>query len=172
MGTKSRMVVAGVMMASLLSASIQLPAKARQGARVIVERKDGATVSGELLMVKRDCLVVDGQGGGVIVGLGDVHLVRIVKKSMAGAGLLVGLVGGTLVGYGMGRESPGCQSREQSATLSFLFLGLPCGVLGALLGVALGKDSVLEKDKMKPFSFLFALNRCARVYDLSLVIGH
>lgn len=166
MGANMRRIVAWAMTASLLLAFLQLPAKALKGARVMVERKDSAAVSGELLMVKRNCLVVDGQAGGVIVDLGDVRSVRIVKKSKAGAGFLVGLLGGTLIGYGLSSKSP-CSGPMLDAGMSVLFVGLPSGALGALIGLVLGKDPIMKMDETKPQYFLLLLNRHARIIDAS-----
>lgn len=168
MKTRTRMVAIWAMMAMLLMAFMPLPAKARKGARVEVERNDGTAVRGELLMVKTDCLVVDGQAGGVIVELGDVHAVRIVKESKAGIGFLVGLVGGTLVGYAISSKSP-CSGPMLDAGIAAFYMGLPCGALGALIGLEMGNDSVLDINKMKANKFLYKLNLRARIFDASLV---
>ena len=163
MKTKKRVIAAWALMGALLLASVSLPAKERRGARVKVEQNDGTTVSGELLMVKRDCLVVDGRAGGVIVNLGDVRSVRIVKKSKAGTGLLLGLVGATVIGFVLGRQSPGCQDPELTAGLAAFFIGLPGAGLGALTGLAMGKDSVMNMNEKNQEILLLKLNRHARV---------
>lgn len=167
MKTKKRVLAMSALMAALLLVSLSLPARERKGARVVVEQNDGANVSGELLMVKRDGLVVAGRVGGVIVNLNDVRSVRIVKKSKAGTGLLLGLVGGTVIGYVLGRESPGCQDSWMTVSLSTLFIGLPCAGLGALAGLAQGKDSILNMNEANRKILVSKLNRYARVPDLS-----
>ncbi len=171
MEKKKRVIAAWAMMGVLLLASISLPARERKGARVKVEQNDGAIVSGELLMVKRDSLVVNGKTGGVIVNLADVRSVRILKKSKAGTGLLLGLVGGTVIGYALGRQSPGCQDPDLTAGLAAFFIGLPAAGLGVVTGLIMGKDSVLNMGEMERGKLLLRLNRYARVPDAYLSSG-
>lgn len=171
MGTKTRMVTAWAMLAALLLAAAPLPARERRGARVVVERKDGSSVSGELLMVKKDGLVVADRGAGAVVGLDDVRSVRIVKKSRAGTGFLIGLLASTAVGFAATRNSQGCNGSSFEFMFWTLVISLPSGGVGALIGSGLGRDPVLKAGELQPELLLGKLNRLARVPDAALSGG-
>lgn len=171
MSARTRRFLAWSLMAALGLSAAPLAGKERKGARVVVERKDGSSISGELLMVKRDCLVVESQAVGTIVNLGEIGSVRIKKKSKAGTGFLIGFLGGTLVAFGISRDSHSCNDAVMDAGLSGFFIGLPAGSLGALIGLGMGKDLVMNVDKRGAETLLIKLNRYARVPDAAFSPG-
>ncbi len=172
MRTRTQRIMAWSMMAVLLLGSAPLSARERKGAQVVVQRENGSEIRDELLTVKRDGLVVGNGSGGALVGLAEIGSVRIKKKSRAGTGMLIGFLGGTLVAFGISRDSHSCNDAVMDAGLSGIFIGLPAAGLGALIGMGLGKDSILNKDEMNPEDLLEKLNRHARTPDAALSTGH
>ncbi len=67
---------------SLMMLSVNLYAKERQGATLIVTKKDGQLIKGELITVKpSSLLLLDTEGKDVSVGIADIKVIRVVKKS-------------------------------------------------------------------------------------------
>jgi len=97
--------------------------------------------------------------------------VRIKKKSKAGTGFLLGLLGGTLITYGLSRNAHSCNPSEMDFVMSGLFVGLPAGGLGALIGLGAGNDPILKTDEMKMEKLLGRLNRHACTPDAALSTG-
>ncbi len=98
--------------AFFLFAPARLSAKQRRGAALIVTKLDGALVSGELIAVRPDSLLLLSDSRDLSIPLAEVQIVRIVRRSriwpyagiggaigLAGVGFLV-LSGGNDVDYG------------------------------------------------------------------------
>lgn len=170
MGTRTQSILAWSMMAGLLLASASLPAKERRGAQVVVQRSDGSEIRGELLMVKRDCLVVGEQDKGEIVDLADVSSVRIVRRSKCGYGFLFGLIGGTFLGRELARQGSDLDARS-NFKISIAFVGLPFALLGAGIGLLIGADLIRDPGEWESEAYLAELNRYARVPDAALSSG-
>ena len=86
---------------SVLSLSGNLYAKDKKGADLIIRKKSGAQVGGELITVKENSLLLKERdiGTDMIVDIGDIKVIRRVKKSKFGKGLWTGaLVGGGVAG--------------------------------------------------------------------------
>lgn len=111
----------------------------RKGAELIVQKKDGQQVRGELIAVKKSSLLLlDSEGADVSIDIADIKVIRIVKKSKAilgaSSGLLIGGGGGALLGQAASdTESPNVWIL---GALIFGGLGLLIGAgTGALLGI-------------------------------------
>ncbi len=62
--------------------SANLYAKERRGAKLIIKKKDGQQVEGELITVKpNSLLLLNSEGKDVSVDIADIKVIRIVKKS-------------------------------------------------------------------------------------------
>jgi hypothetical protein len=95
---KGKIFVSLFLVFSILALSGNLMAKERRGAKLIITKKDWQQVKGELIAVKQNSLLLLVSGVDVGVDISDIKVVRIVKKSEAVAGLVVGvLVGGIIV---------------------------------------------------------------------------
>ncbi len=67
---------------SLVMLSVNLYAKERRGAKLIITKKNGQQVKGELITVKpNSLLLLDTEGKDVSVGIADIKVIKIVKKS-------------------------------------------------------------------------------------------
>jgi hypothetical protein len=111
-----------------------LSARERRGADISVAMKDGRTVSGELIAVKPDSLlVVDTAGKDESVGLADISTVRIFKKHRPGRGVLygtlIGAAGAGLAGYAL---VPKSMEYPVLTAMQFGFLG---AVVGGFIGL-------------------------------------
>ena len=94
---------------SILVLSAPLTAKERKGADLIIQKKDGTQVRGELIAVKENSLLLlDRESGAdVTVDIGAIRVIKIKKKSK----LLKGAGNGLLIGGGTGVHIP-VQSRH------------------------------------------------------------
>jgi hypothetical protein len=121
--------IAVVLMAGLLGLPAGLSAKQRRGADLVVTKLDGAQVSGELIAVRPDSLLLSSEGKDLSVAFADVRSVRIVRRSrgalFAGIGGAAGAAAGATVG---------AYVFSSSDEPSSLRNGLIFGALGALAG--------------------------------------
>jgi hypothetical protein len=76
-----------------------LEAKERQGAHLKITNKDGGQLEGELIAVKpTSLLLLSGGGSDVSADIVGIDNIKIVKKSKAVTGMLIGLGAGAVVG--------------------------------------------------------------------------
>jgi hypothetical protein len=145
MNRRSHKPLATILASLVLLLPGPLSARERRGADISVALKDGRTVSGELIAVKPDALLlVDTAGKDESVGLADISTVRIFKKHRPGRGVLygtlIGAAGAGLVGYAV---VPKSTDYPVLTALQFGFLG---AVLGGFIGLVSqsGGDSGTE----------------------------
>ena len=119
---------------SVLVLSIPITAKEKEGADLIIQRTDGTQISGELIAVKQNSLLIMERDSGVDVSV-DIKEIRVilhVKKSKVWEGMGLGvLIGG---GAGAGLSSI---AQEWGTTTSGITVAL-AGVLAAALGLVIG----------------------------------
>lgn len=111
-------------------------AKNRRGADLVVTRL-GGRVAGELVAVKPDSLLLlTAEGRDESVAKSDFRAIRIVRRSRAGRGALIGALGGISAGVGLGLAVGEIDeyTRGQAAAM----LGLSFGALGAMGGLFAG----------------------------------
>ena len=121
---------------SLVMLSVNLYAKERRGAKLIVTKLDGQLIEGELIAVKpNSLLLLDTEGKDVSVGIADIKVIRVVKKSKvglgAGIGLLIGVVPGALIGYRVGMRT------SEGAIWGGVIGGLATTLIGGFIGMSL-----------------------------------
>jgi hypothetical protein len=117
-------------------------ARERRGANLAVTLKDGHKVTGELIAVKPDSLLMlglDGKDESVIVA--DIATIRIVRKSKAWRGLLYGFVPGAL-----GGAIWGAQNTDDMGVLGGIMGGLIVGAATGLVGFAAGAGAGLDSE--------------------------
>jgi hypothetical protein len=139
-----RTAVPGRIAALLLAAVflVQAPglgAQERQGAFVVVTKTDGARVTGELIAVRPDSLLLLGpEEKDVSVALADIWRVRIVRRAPTGLLTLSGfLLGSGLVGMS---TEPDIEFGWAGAAVA----GVLGGVAGLVSGVISAKDRSLR----------------------------
>jgi len=120
---------------SLMMLSANLYAKERRGAKLIVTKKDGQQIEGELITVKpNSLLLLSITGRDMSVGIADIKVIRIVKKSK----LLTGAWVGIAVGGGTGVLLGGLPSTYEGMGVSSGGGRKILGVFGAVVGLLVG----------------------------------
>lgn len=175
MNLKSKKLLSLFLAFSLMMLSANLYAKERRGAKLIVTKKDGQQIKGELITVKpNSLLLLNTEGKDESVDIADIKVIRIKKKSKAGTGALYGLLigggGGALLGIGI---APNLDQGETSALVAAIFFGAVFGAGGALIGgivgAGAGKDKTIHFEGMTDFhefrEALEYLRKKARIRD-------
>jgi hypothetical protein len=98
--TKASVWLVATALVSLLSSPPGLAAQEKRGAEVVVTKTNGSLYRGELIAVRPDSLLLLGPGGkDTSIGLADIGIVRIVRRSPTGLLTLAGfLLGSGIVG--------------------------------------------------------------------------
>ncbi len=163
---------------SLMMLSVNLYAKERRGAELIITKKDGQQIQGELITVKPNSLLLldSGTGADESVDIKDIVVITIVKKSKA----LVGATFGAFAGGGIGavvvpligKPAPvifSSMAAEKKTILEGLFLGFIIGaVCGGLIGADEGTDKKILIEGMSDLEIKEAMDKLrkkARVRD-------
>jgi len=167
---------------SLMMLSVDLYAKERRGAKLIITKKDGHQIEGELITVKpNSLLLLNTDGKDVSVDIEDIEVIRIAKKPKvatgAGIGFLVGGVTGALISPAEEKSTSFWAtyymsflwlfiSHETAESMSGLITGLVYGVGGALLGGAIGavagKDKIIQFEGMTDSEIQEALDKLSK----------
>lgn len=178
-----RKIIALFLVFSFLSLSVNLMARERRGADIMIQKKDGQHVKGELIAVKQNSLLLKehDSGADVTLAVREIKTITIVKKSktlkQGGMGLLIGGAAGvatcTFLLY-MG-SFMGIAWEDIEGTEIFINYALPYGLLGgctigALIGVitgaSAGKDKTIQiegKSEAEIRKILEDLRKKARV---------
>ncbi len=135
---------------SLVMLSANLYAKERRGATLLITKKDGQQIEGELITVKpNSLLLLNTEGKDVSIDIADIKVIRIVKKSKVGKGALYGcLIGaglGFMTGLISGDDPPGTWLLPMTAGQKAVVGGLAFGLLGLLGGVLVGATAGTDK---------------------------
>ncbi|NIM59026.1 MAG: hypothetical protein GTO16_08810 [Candidatus Aminicenantes bacterium] len=79
---KGKKFIALFLVFSLMMLSVNLSAKERRGAKLIITKKEGYQIEGELITVKpNSLLLLSITGKDVSVDIADIEVIRIVKVS-------------------------------------------------------------------------------------------
>ena len=142
------------------------------GAKVIIQKKDGRQVKGELIAVKQNSLLLlDTEGKDESIDIADIRVITIVKKSKVGKGALYGLLIGGVIGAleGIREGKDGfIFSSSELAAMGGLVFGLLGALLGAGIGAAAGKDKTIQIEGMSDSEIQEALDKLrkkARIRD-------
>jgi hypothetical protein len=144
MKTMTAKLIASVLVVSFLVLPADLSAKERRGAKIVITRLDGSKVSGELIAVKRDSLLLlNNVGRDESIDIVDIKSIRIVRRSRAGRGALFGFLGGALTGALLGSGGMEDFSGAQAALILGGFFGAIGGLGGLSLGTIMGVDTTI-----------------------------
>ncbi len=159
-----RETLSAVLLLALLAPG--LCAKEQRGHDVVVVKKDGTAVQGELLAVKgTDLLVMEGTQG-VTVGLAEVRTVKVIKTSKflkgMGTGFLYGGIAGVTIGaLAYDPSQRGWFFMPDTRGQSALWGGVSLGIFGALFGGVVGALSGIDKTVTMGDSSAPALSKVA-----------
>jgi len=162
---------------SIISLYGNLNAKERRGADLVIEKKVGWKVKGELITVKLDSLLIKESASGVDVNVRvrDIKKVTVVNKSKGYIGLLVGGAIGAAFGFAQGDAPPTYHSADiidfdfnfvKKAEQKAIAWGLGVGLLGYMIGKAAGIDKTFLFEGRNPGTvetYLEKLRKKARV---------
>ena len=174
MKVRSKKFIALVLILSLVMLYANLYAKERRGAKLIVTKKDGQQVQGELITVKpNSLLLLDAEGKDVSVDIEDIKVIRVVKKSQVGKGVLTGtLIGaglGVLLGGMLGLKFKGDDRDILLAMAFFGAIGVAQGVLvGGIIGAVSKGSKTIQIEGMSDLEISEALDKLrkkARIPD-------
>ena len=140
-----KVIVLVLVIVLLVSIHGELLAKEKRGAELLIQKKDGEEVRGELIAVKQNSLLLLDSvlKTDVSVHIGGIKVIIIMQKSKAVGGLLIGGALGALLGYMSYQPSVGF-------TIDFgrggttLVAGLMGGGIGAAIGALLGIDEKIQ----------------------------
>jgi len=140
----------------------------KHGAKLIITKKDGQQIEGELITVKpKSLLLLDTDGKDVSVGIADIKVIRVMKKSKgARTGFLIG--GGLALIGGIGQIGAEVHGFIPSFIDGLIFFALPGALIGALLGTPAGKDKTIQIEGMTDLEIRDALENLrkkARIPD-------
>ena len=172
MNPTSKKFIALFLAFSLMMLSVNLYAKERRGAKLIVTKLDGQLIKGELIAVKpNSLLLLDTEGKDESIDIADIRVITIVKKSKVGKGALYGLLIGGVIGVVEGiREGKDgfIFSSSELAAMGGLVFGLLGALLGAGIGAVVGKDKTIHFEGMTDSEIEEALEKLrkkARIRD-------
>jgi hypothetical protein len=154
-----------VLVFSMLLLSANMFAQGRKGADLIIQKKNGAQVRGELIAVKQNSLLMleRDSGADVTIPINDIQVIQIVKKSQLFLGVLAGgLIAGAFGTIVEGSREPYKPSGSYTGPYPefyygirgafddmFSGLGIAIGVLigaivGGIAGAAAGTDKKIQ----------------------------
>ena len=165
---------------SLVMLSVNLYAKERRGAKLIITKKNGYQTDGELITVKpNSLLLLSITGRDVSVDIADIKVIRVVKKSKALTGHEKGSLYGLLIGGGLGVAAvvSAISGSNEEAGLgdvisgTALYVGIAGAVgylIGGIIGATAGKDKTIQIEGMSDSEISEALDKLrkkARIRD-------
>jgi len=156
----------------LIMLSANLYAKKR-GAELVITKKNGFQERGELIVVKKDSLLLLFAGRiYVSVSIENIKAITIVKKSKSGTGTLIGVLvggGGTALYHEIFDGDYEDPSHKHIYTVIYGLIGGAIGaLLGASFGASAGKDKIIQLEGMTDSEIqetLDKLRKKARIRD-------
>jgi hypothetical protein len=119
-------------------------AKEKRGANLVIQKKNGQKISGELITMKKQSMLLwDFKGTDVSVYFNEIQIIQVKNKSEFWKGSINGFVLGGVFGFAFVHGQGGAE-----ALLGTLLLGVPCALAGGLFGAAAGNDRVILFDIM------------------------
>ena len=121
--------------------------KERRGAELLIIKKDGQLVEGELITVKpTSLLLLDRYGRDVAIGIEKIKTIRIVKKSKArlGSYIAVAIMIGFVSLYAISANRRGDEGALWGGILLAGVLSVPASVLGGTIGIIAGIDKTIR----------------------------
>jgi hypothetical protein len=139
-----RKAISVVLVFSVLLLSGTMFAKGKEGADLMIQKKDGQQVRGELIAVKKSSLLLMERNSGADVSfiIDDIRVIRIVKKSKA---LLGGAAGALICGGGLWLYGSTQSTFDFYEVWPILALVAAGGlVIGGAVGIVVGIDKIIH----------------------------
>jgi hypothetical protein len=148
--------IAGVLVASLALMPAGLAAQERRGSDLVVTKSDGIRISGELIAVKADSLLLLSGGLDVSVPQAEIGSVRIVRRSPLGILTVAGLL------LGSGAVGMTTEPNEEWGWVYPMLAGIGGSIVGLVGGLIADKDTVIVWRKDPGGVPAYALERLRR----------
>lgn len=136
-------------------------AQDKRGANITVTLMDGSAVSGELIAVRPQSLVLlSPVGTDESVEVRDISTVTIIKKSKAGKGFWTGFLIGGIAGGVLGAtgDDP-TVGRGGAIVLGAITIGGICGLIGLGIGAAANRHTTIDFSGLTEAEATLELNR-------------
>jgi hypothetical protein len=119
-----------------------LEAGSKRGAEIVVQKKDGNQIHGELIAVKKTSLLLLESASGIDVSVqaNEIGIVHILKGPKTGLGAISGFLVGGVVGVAATGKGNDCGQCPNSASRNIIG-GALVGGIGALIGALIGSTS-------------------------------
>jgi hypothetical protein len=170
--TRSKKPLSLFLIFSLIMISVSLYAKERRGAKLIVTKKDGQQIEGELITVKSNSLLLlDTEGKDVSIDLADIKAIKIMKVSKVWEGVRIGGFIGGVVGslLFIASEEEKVGWAPFGVLSSHAILGAAIGaIIGGFMGASAGADKEIQIEAMSDSEIqeiLDKLRKKARIRD-------
>jgi len=168
MNPTSKKFISFFLVLSLMMLSVNLYAKERRGAKLIITKKDGQLIEGELITVKpKSLLLLNTDGKDVSVDIADIKVIRVKKKSKgARTGFLIG--GGLALIVGVGQIGAEVHGFIPSFIDGLIFFALPGALIGVIIGAVAGTDKTIQIEGMTDLEIREAMDKLrkkARIRD-------
>ena len=168
----------------LIAFPSELLTKERRGAKLQIQKKDNTFLTGELIAVKTESLLLVDQdtAADISVALDEIDTIEILKKPKvlfgAGMGLLFGAAIGTASGFILGDDEPRLgdeqgdfktRTASEKALVNSILFGLIGLIGGGIVGADMGKTETIYFNDLTPeekTKTLQKLSSKARIPDI------
>jgi hypothetical protein len=134
---------------SLMMLSTSLYAKERRRAKLIVTKKDGQQIEGELITVKpTSLLLLNTDGKDESVDIADIRIITVVKKSKAWLGFGIGFLAGASIATLVLILGDWMFDGTEWYVIIPALAGLGSGIIGGTVGANAGKDKTFQIEGM------------------------
>jgi len=142
----------------------------KHGAKLIITKKDGQQIKGELIAVKKDSLLLFHTkiSDAYVVGIKNIKVIRIVKNSKVLLAVGLGFLIGATVGVGVGGQLSEAWWRDQRTEICAVIGGFAFGILGGFIVSSAEKDKKIQiegKSDLEIQEALDYLRKKARIRD-------
>jgi len=149
---KTRLLAAIMALLILIAPTDLLARERKHGAELLILKKDGQQLRGELIAVKQDSLIMLVSSLDVAVDIKDIRMIEILKKSKflkgAGIGFVIGGITGTVFGLlAMEGENSDEWANFFRMLLTLLAAAEGGGIgflTGGVIGLLAGIDKTIE----------------------------
>jgi len=157
--------------ASIISGTSERRFPERREGSIILTKKDGRQIEGELITVKENSLLLlDRYGIDASIEIRDIRTIRIVKRSKAGLGSVTGPL--IVIGVVALVEITANRQSEEGALIGGVMLAalfsVPASILGGIIGAVAGKYKTIHFEGMTDSEIKKALDKLrkkARIRD-------
>ena len=157
--------------ASIISGTSKRRFPERKQGSIILTKKDGRQIEGELITVKENSLLLlDRYGRDASIEIEEIRTIRIVKRSKAGLGSVIGSL--IAIGAVAVVEITANRRSEEGALIGGVMLAgllaIPASILGETIGAVAGKYKTIHFEGMSDSEIREALDKLrkkARIRD-------